>query len=156
MFFIFSTSSDGVCAQQELLDGFKREGIDPQTYYWYTDLVRQTSFSISLRELMCGYCRSASTVRARMVAGAWAWNAICVGSWARITFERCACTPATSEDVNHRCRKQGLIALVFCITLYDVAFDLVVCSNITENDGQAERAGTSPDLECGLTAISKV
>ena len=26
--------------QDELLEGYKREGIDPTPYYWYTDQVR--------------------------------------------------------------------------------------------------------------------
>lgn len=26
----------------ELLEGYKREGIDPTPYYWYTDQVRNT------------------------------------------------------------------------------------------------------------------
>lgn len=27
--------------EQELMDGFKRENIDPSAYYWYTDQVRR-------------------------------------------------------------------------------------------------------------------
>lgn len=31
----------------ELLEGYKREGIDPTPYYWYTDQVRHTVESLS-------------------------------------------------------------------------------------------------------------
>ena len=31
--------------QEEMLEGYKREGIDPSPYYWYTDQVRQCANS---------------------------------------------------------------------------------------------------------------
>lgn len=31
---------------EELLEGYKREGIDPTPYYWYTDQVTQNLFSV--------------------------------------------------------------------------------------------------------------
>lgn len=36
---------------EELLEGYKREGIDPTPYYWYTDQVTQNLFSVWLRLL---------------------------------------------------------------------------------------------------------
>lgn len=33
---------------QELLDGFKRENIDPAPYYWYNDQVRNTLWRLTI------------------------------------------------------------------------------------------------------------
>lgn len=41
---------------EELLEGYKREGIDPTPYYWYTDQVRNLStayFSLSFITPRC-------------------------------------------------------------------------------------------------------
>ena len=36
---------------EELLEGYKREGIDPTPYYWYTDQVRLKSRIPALKRL---------------------------------------------------------------------------------------------------------
>lgn len=41
----FYTVMSFVFVQDELLEGYKREGIDPTPYYWYTDQVHQSVFN---------------------------------------------------------------------------------------------------------------
>lgn len=35
---------------EELLEGYKREGIDPTPYYWYTDQVGETADVLLVRQ----------------------------------------------------------------------------------------------------------
>lgn len=56
---------------EELLEGFKREGIDPAPYYWYTDMLKYGAFShggfgIGFERLLAGMLRWKSVNKARL------------------------------------------------------------------------------------------
>ena len=88
--------------EKDLEAGFKREGIDPKPYYWYTDQVRVPPPSSPNPELcnqsykpVLTFIRSASTAHVRMAATGSGSSASSAGCSTASTSARSACTRAS-------------------------------------------------------------
>lgn len=95
----------------ELLAGYKREGISPEPYYWYTDQVIKRigvlalnfnvnwwTSSISIVYLM-NLCRGSSEL-ARTEVTAWGSSGSCAGCWTDTTSVRRAFTRGSSRGAS--------------------------------------------------------
>lgn len=102
---------------EELLEGYKREGIDPTPYYWYTDQVKKectlllwqtkpycvfvlASVTVCINKLLC-VCFRGSTAHVLTVVTVWVWSVSSPGFWTDITSETSACTHDSSSAADH-------------------------------------------------------